>query len=123
MIENTESLLIEQKQDMPEMPSYLKERNISNYGTTVLSTIIVVCALISLIINIKRKSTIRIILSIILPIIAIAISKWLKLSVLLNQMKNGIESSSLAFIVITISALVAILLTLIVMIFKKMKNK
>ena len=123
MIENTESLLIEQKQDMPEMPSYLKERNISNYGTTVLSTIIVVCALISLIINIKRKSTIRIILSIILPIIAIAISKWLKLSVLLNQMENGIESSSLAFIVITISALVAILLTLIVMIFKKMKNK
>ena len=66
MIENTESLLIEQKQDMPEMPSYLKERNISNYGTAVRSTIIVVCALISLIINIKRKSTIRIILSIIL---------------------------------------------------------
>ena len=123
MRENTESLLIEQKEDRPEMPSYLKERNISNYGTTVLSTIIAVCALVSLIINIKRKSTIRIILSIILPIIAIAISKWLKLSVLLNQMENGIESSSLAFIVITISALVAILLTLIVMIFNKMINK
>ena len=115
-------LLIEQKQEIPEQPNYMKEKNISFYTATVFSTIIVFCAIISLIVNIKRKSTIKIMLSIILPIVSIIVSKLLERVVLLNILKNGTESSSIIFIIATFIVLLVILLSLAIIIFKKDKK-
>ena len=116
------SLLIEQKQEITEQPNYMKEKNISFYTATVFSTIIVFCAIISLIVNIKRKSTIKIMLSIILPIVSIIVSKLLERVVLLNILKNGTESSSIIFIIATFIVLLVILLSLAIIIFKKDKK-
>lgn len=120
--EDLTSLLIEQKQEIPEQPNYMKEKNISFYTATVFSTIIVFCAIISLIVNIKRKSTIKIMLSIILPIVAIIVSQLLERGVLLNVLKNGTESSSIIFIIATFIVLLVILLFLAIIIFKKDKK-
>lgn len=116
------SQLIEQKQEIPEQPNYMKEKNISFYTTTVFSTIVVVCALISLIVNIKRKSTIKIVLSIVLPIIAIIVSQLLDRMVLLNIRRNGTEASSMIYIIASLIVMTVIFLTLIIMIFKKSKK-
>ena len=97
-------------------------RNISFYTATVFSTIIIFCALISLIVNIKRKSTIKILLSIVLPIIAVIISQLLEKTVLLNIRRNGMEASSMIFIIATLIVMTVIFLTLIIMIFKKTKK-
>ena len=120
--EDSTSQLIEQKQEIPEQPNYIKEKNISFYTATVFSTIIIFCALISLIVNIKRKSTIKILLSIVLPIIAVIISKKKKKTVLLNIRRNGMEASSMIFIIATLIVMTVIFLTLIIMIFKKTKK-
>jgi len=127
MSQNSEMILSEEYKDLltlknetkAEMPNYMKERNISSYVPTVLSTIIVICAVISLIANIKRKSNIRITFSIILPIIAILISQLLKGAVLRNVMENGTGASSMGIIITTIITLIVILVAVIVMIIKK----
>lgn len=118
MPEEYQNLLILENNSEPEIPNYMKERNISSSIPTVLSTIIVVCAIISLIANIKRKSNIRIIFSIILPIVAILISQILKGAVLRNVIENGTEASSMGIIVPTIITLIGILVALVVMIIK-----
>ena len=112
------SLLTEQKEEIPQQPNYMRERNISFYTATVFSSIIIFCAIISLIVNIKRKSKKRIVLSIILPIIAIIISKFLEIVVLIN----GTESSSIIFIILTLIVMISIILSLFIMIFKKTKK-
>ena len=121
--ENLTSILIEQKQEIPEPPNYMKERTISKYTVTVFATVIVFCAIISLIVNIKRKSTIRIVLSSILPIVVIIISKFLEQIVLNNVLKNGTESSSIIFIIATLIIMSVIFLSLVIMIFKKTKKQ
>ena len=121
--ENLTSILIEQKQEIPELPNYMKERTISKYTATVFATVIVFCAIISLIVNIKRKSTIRIVLSSILPIVAIIISEFLEQIVLNNVLKNGTESSSIIFIIATLIIMSVIFLLLVIMIFKKTKKQ
>jgi len=121
MSEEYQKLLTIKNETKAEMPNYMKERNISSSIPTVLSTMIVVCAIISLIVNIKRKSNIRITFSIILPIVAILISQLLKGAVLLNVVKNGTDVSSMGFIIPTIITLVGILVTLVIMIIKKKK--
>ena len=120
--EDLTSLIIENKQEIPKQPNYMKEKNISFYTATVFSTIIVFCAIISLIVNIKRKSTIKIILSILLPIVAILVSQLLEKVVLLNVLKNGTEASSIIFIIATLIIMFVILLSLAIMIFKKPKQ-
>lgn len=120
--EDSTSLLTEQKQEIPEQPNYMKEKNISFYTATVFSTIIVFCAIISLIVNIKRKSAIKIMLSILLPIVAIIISQLLERVVLLNVLKNGTESSSIIFIISTLIVMFVIFLSLAIMIFKRPKK-
>lgn len=119
MPEEYQNLLILENNSEPEMPNYMKERNMSSSVPTVLSTIIVVCAIISLIANIKRKSNKRIIFSIILPIVAILISQMQKGAVLRNVVENGTEASSMGIIVPTIIALIGIIVALVVMIIKK----
>ena len=119
MPEEYQNLLILENDSEPEMPNYMKERNMSSSVPTVLSTIIVVCAIISLIANIKRKSNKRIIFSIILPIVAILISQMQKGAVLRNVVENGTEVSSMGIIVPTIIALIGIIVALVVMIIKK----
>ena len=129
MSKNNEMILSEEYNDLltienetkAEMPNYMKERNISSNVPTVLSTIIVICAVISLIANIKRKSNIRITFSIVLPIIAILISQLLKGAVLRNVIENGTGASSMGIIIPTIIALIGILVAVIVMIIKKKK--
>ena len=122
-MEDTTSQLVEINDDIPEIPNYMRERNISTYTATVFTTIIVFCAMISLIVNIKRKSTKRIVWSIFLPIIAITISKLLQRIVLWNVLTNGVEASSAIFIIITFIILFIILLMLAIMIFKKTNKK
>ncbi len=77
-MEDATSQLVEINDDIPEIPNYMRERNISTYTATVFTTIIVICAIISLIVNIKRKSTKRIVWSIVLSIIAVTISNCYK---------------------------------------------
>lgn len=122
-MEDTALQLVEIKEEMPEVPNYLKEQRNSTYVTIIFPTIIVVCAIISLIVNIKRKSTIRIVCSIILPMIAITVGKLLEVIILWNVSTNGREASSAIFIIATLIILLIILLTLVIMIFKKTKNK
>lgn len=119
MSEKYQNLLILENNSKPEIPNHIKEKNISFYTPTVLSTIIIICAIISLIANIKRKSNKRIIFSIILPIVAILISQMLKGAVLRNVVENGTEASSMGIIVPTIIALIGIIVALVVMIIKK----
>ena len=83
-MEDTALQLVEIKEEMPEVPNYLKEQRNSTYVTIIFPTIIVVCAIISLIVNIKRKATIRIVCSIILPMIAITVGKLLEVIILWN---------------------------------------
>ena len=118
MLEDSTSQLIERKEEIPEIPNYMKEKMISFYTATVFSTIIVFFAIISLIINIKRKSNKRIVLSIILPIIAIIISKFLEIVVL----KNGRVASSIIFIIVTLIVMLSILISLFTMILIKKKK-
>lgn len=53
--EESISTLIERKKEVPKQPNYMKEKNISFYIPTAFSSIIVICAIISIISNIKRK--------------------------------------------------------------------
>ena len=122
-MEDTASQLVEIKEEMPEAPNYQKEQRDSTYVTIIFPTIIVVCAIISLIVNIKRKSTIRIVCSIILPMIAITVGKLLEVIILWNVSTNGREASSAIFIIATLIIMLIILLILVIMIFKKTKNK
>lgn len=122
-MEDSALQLVEVKEEMPEVPNYLKEQRNSTYVTIIFPTIIVVCAIISLIVNIKRKSTIRIVCSIILPMIAITVGKLLEVIILWNVSTNGREASSAIFIIATLIIMLIILLTLVIMIFKKTKNK
>lgn len=122
-MEDTALQLVEIKEEMPEVPNYLKEQRNSTYVTIIFPTIIVVCAIISLIVNIKRKATIRIVCSIILPMIAITVGKLLEVIILWNVSTNGRETSSDIFIIATLIIMLIILLTLVIMIFKKKKNK
>lgn len=119
MPEKYQNLLILENNSKPEIPNYIKERNISSSIPTVLSTSIVVCAIFSLVANIRRKANKRIIFSIILPIVAILISQIFKGLVLRNTIANGAEASSMGIIVSTIIALISILATLVVMLIKK----
>ena len=122
-MEDTASQLVEIKDEMPEAPNYQKEQRDSTYVTIIFPTIIVVFAIISLIVNIKRKSTIRIVCSIILPMIAITVGKLLEVIILWNVSTNGREASSAIFIIATLIIMLIILLILVIMIFKKTKNK
>ena len=122
-MEDTALQLVEIKEEMPEVPNYLKVQRNSTYVTIIFPTIIVVCAIISLIVNIKRKATIRIVCSIILPMIAITVGKLLEVIILWNVSTNGRETSSDIFIIATLIIMLIILLTLVIMIFKKKKNK
>lgn len=121
MSEEYQNLLILENNSEPEIPNYIKEKNTSFYTATVLSTIIVICAIVSLIVNIKRKSNIRIALSVILPIIAIIISQLLERAVLQNVIKNGTGASSIGVILPTVIGMICILIALVVMIIRKKK--
>ena len=121
MNEEYQNLLIIENKSEPEIPNYIKEKNTSFYTATVLSTIIVICAIVSLIVNIKRKSKVRITLSVILPIIAIITSQLLERVVLQNVIKNGTEASSIGVILPIVIGMIGILITLIAMIIKTKK--
>ena len=120
---NSEDLVLIQETRVPEQPRYLKDRNIANNYTVVLSTIIVICAIVALITSIKRKSKKRIILSVILPIFAIIISRLLPLLLINNYNANGLEVNNGIYIFLVLGLLIAIAITLIIMIFNKTKRE
>lgn len=103
------------------MPPELKEIKVARIYSIPLTIIVIICAIISLITNIKRKSKIRIILSIIFAVLAIIIKYLLDKTVrnfIFSYYKESISTSNFFLM----GTLIIILISLIVMIFKRKKE-
>ena len=115
-----ETEIIRMTNEVPTLPTYLKEQSMAKVYPVPLAIIVVISAIISLIINMKRRAKIRILLSIIFPIIAVITTTTLSSLALKCAMDKYSYSIAIpAFIGIGI--LIIMNIVLIAMIFKRKK--